>query len=71
MPVKMKNVELNKYVSFLRKNNLYNGRVIEKRENTVMVELEPDAANKLGLENNLTVVNYKNCIGVFDEVLFY
>lgn len=54
-----KQVQLEMYVRFMRKGNFYIGKIIEKRENTVMVEMERQDASQLGLENNLTVVNYK------------
>ena len=71
MAVKKKNVELGFYVSFIRKNNSYNGKVIQKRENTVLVELSKEQAQQLDIETNLTVVNYKNCIGVNEHAAFY
>ncbi|MEN2767284.1 DUF2187 family protein [Ornithinibacillus xuwenensis] len=45
-------------VLFDRKNNQYEGKVFQVRENSVLVELSKDAANILGYEMPNTVVRH-------------
>ncbi|PIJ95598.1 DUF2187 family protein [Lysinibacillus sphaericus] len=47
-------------VAFTRSNFSCEGVVITVRSETVMVELQFEYAEMLGLTNNLTVVNHKN-----------
>lgn len=55
-----KKTKNNMVIGFERKGHYMEGRVMQLRENTVMVELHEQDSNLLDLPNNLTVVNYNN-----------
>lgn len=47
-------------ISFERKGLVFTGKVVEYRENTVVVQVDDHAADKLQIESTLTVVNHKH-----------
>ncbi|WP_175986427.1 DUF2187 family protein [Bacillus sp. Marseille-Q1617] len=49
-------------IEFKRKKQIVNGVVTSLRENTVIVKVNNDAAKKLDLPDNQTVVAHKNYI---------
>lgn len=57
MAVKAK---LRQEIQFSRKGITLTGVVVQVNENSVIVDIEMDAAGQLHLENNKTVVNHKN-----------
>ncbi|MGR3766549.1 DUF2187 family protein [Rossellomorea sp. NS-SX7] len=56
------NANLGDKIEFKRKKQIVNGVVTALRENTVIVKVKNDAAKKLDLPDNQTVVAHKNYV---------
>lgn len=58
--MKKTKVQMFDTVEFMRKGKSAYGQVVSIRESTVMVSLDPQTQEMLGLPNAYTVVNHKN-----------
>lgn len=55
-------VEIGKEIGFERRGKTIHGKVVHIKEVSIIVQLQQEDIDFLGLENELTVVNHKNYI---------